>query len=101
MPRDNEKPFNGGPAYPGKQIVMRSTGRDDRPLEPCEVEMNGMSVRDVASLQILSALIAGRCAYTSKLNDHFTIPTAVRIRPDWIVEAMDAADIWLELRGQI
>lgn len=84
MPLDNARHFNGGPAYPGKQIMLRDTGKDDRPLEPCEVEMNGMSVRDVATLQILGAMIQANRLCT----------------PALIIEAFDMADVFIELRGQ-
>lgn len=101
MPRDNGQLYNGGPAYPGKQMVMRQTGDDRRPLEPTEVEMNGMSVRDVATLQILSAIISGRCkTQGGDISGLATVTIHQSVKPEWIVEAMDAADLWLELRGQ-
>lgn len=96
MPHDNEKPFDGGPAYPGMQYKVVLPADETRPFNVMEQPMNGMSVRDVATLQILSALIAARCTLGSIANLH-THPA----RPEWVIEAMDMADVFLELRSQI
>lgn len=85
---DNQRPYDGGPAYPGINQELRFPADDNRPFQIVQQPMNGMSVRDVATLQILSALITARCCFPS-----------APIAP-LIIEAMDAADVWLELRGQ-
>ncbi len=72
---ENQGPFNGGMAHPG---------------------LHGVSLRDLATLEILSALIAARCTLGSIANLH-THPA----RPEWVIEAMDMADVFLELRSQI
>lgn len=81
---DNQRPYDGGPAYPGINQELRFPADDHRPFQIVQQPMNGMSVRDVATLQILSAMIQAHRLCT----------------PALIIEAMDAADVWLELRGQ-
>lgn len=93
MPHDKQRPYDGGPAYPGINQEVHLQPDEMRPYQVVQQPMNGMSIRDVATLQILSALIAARCK---------DFHTAVNpFKPEWIIEAMDAADVWLELRGQV
>lgn len=94
---DNTRPFDGGPAYPGVNQEIHLPPDDNRPFQVVQQPMNGMSVRDVATLHILSALIAGRCQTTLDGGVSLSKP----IRAEWIIEAMDAADLWLEMREQI
>lgn len=95
MPQDNRQPFDGGPAYPGMAREVHLPADDDRPFQVVQQPMNGMSVRDVATLQILSALISARCKPYGFAE--LLIPQA---KPEWVVEAMDLTDVWLELRSQ-
>lgn len=97
MPHDKQGPYDGGPAYPGTQQEVHLQPDETRPYQIVQQPMNGMSIRDVATLQILSALIAGRCQSTLDGGASLVVP----IRAEWIVEAMDAADIWLEMREQV
>ena len=94
---DNTRPFDGGPAYPGVNQEIHLPPDDNRPFQVVQQPMNGMSVRDVATLQILSALIASRFQITLNGGASMSGP----IRAEWIVEAMDAADLWLEMREQV
>lgn len=94
---DNTRPFDGGPAYPGVNQEIHLPPDDNRPFQVVQQPMNGMSVRDVATLHILSALIASRCQITLNGGASMSGP----IRAEWIIEAMDAADLWLEMREQI
>ena len=94
---DNTRPFDGGPAYPGVNQEIHLPPDDNRPFQVVQQPMNGMSVRDVATLQILSALISGRCQTALTGGALMAQP----IRAEWIIEAMDAADLWLEMREQI
>ena len=96
MQHDNDKPFDGGPAYPGMQYKVVLPADETRPYNVMEQPMNGMSVRDVATLEILSALITARCAYRGIASLHFQ-----PLKPEWVIEAMDMADVFLELREQI
>lgn len=84
-----KRPVDGGPAFPGMAREVHLPADDNRPFQVVQQPMNGMSVRDVATLQILSALITARCCFPS-----------TPIAP-LVIEAMDAADVWLELRDQI
>lgn len=88
MPHDKPRPYDGGPAYPGTQQEVHLQPDETRPYQIVQQPMNGMSIRDVATLQILSAMIS-RC------------PIALPIKHEWIIEAMDAADVWLEMREQV
>jgi hypothetical protein len=96
MQHDNEKPFDGGPAYPSIQQKVVLPADEKRPFNVLGQPMNGMSVRDVATLEILSALIAARCKPYG-FAELMTQPA----KPEWVIEAMDMADVFLELRGQI
>ena len=82
---DNTRPFDGGPAYPGVNQEIHLPPDDNRPFQVVQQPMNGMSVRDVATLQILGAMIQAHRLCT----------------PALIIEAMDAADVFLELRSQV
>lgn len=84
-----KRPVDGGPAFPGMAREVHLPADDNRPFQVVQQPMNGMSVRDVATLQILQGLISARCVFSS-----------TPIEP-LIIEAMDAADVWLELRNQI
>lgn len=102
MPHDKPRPYDGGPAYPGTQQEVHLQPDETRPYQIVQQPMNGMSIRDVATLQILSALIAARCGIThNKVNEWVSVPSAQGIRHEWIIEAMDAADTWLEMREQV
>lgn len=104
MPHDKQGPYDGGPAYPGTQQEVHLQPDETRPYQIVQQPMNGMSIRDVATLQILSALISARCALAYRsfnINDSFVIPPGVTFKPEWIIEAMDAADTWLEMREQV
>lgn len=99
---DNTRPFDGGPAYPGVNQEIHLPPDDNRPFQVVQQPMNGMSIRDVATLQILSALIAARCSIThNKISPAVSIPSIQLIKHEWIIEAMDAADTWLEMREQV
>lgn len=82
-------PVDGGPAFPGMAREVHLPADDNRPFQVVQQPMNGMSIRDVATLQILQGLISAQCIYSS-----------TPIEP-LIIQAMDAADTWLELRDQI
>lgn len=84
MLHDNQPP-NGGPAFPGTQYQVQLQPDETRSYHVVEQPMNGMSVRDVATLQILGAMIQAHRLCT----------------PALIIEAMDAADVFLELRSQV
>ena len=104
MPHDKQRPYDGGPANPGINQEVHLQPDETRPYQIVKQPMNGMSVRDVATLQILSALISARCSLVHRsltMNEGFVIPQGMTLRPEWIVEAMDAADTWLEMREQI
>lgn len=100
MPSAENKPYDGGPAYPGIAQEVHLPADDNRPFQVVQQPMNGMSVRDVATLQILSAIIAAR-SKTQVYVDGYRVEIARPVQPEWIVEAMDAADVWLEVRGQV
>jgi len=100
MPSADKHPVDGGPAYPGMAREVHLPADDNRPFQVVQQPMNGMSVRDVATLQILSAIISAR-SKTQVFGDHYKAEIHEPVRPEWVVEAMDVADIWLELRGQI
>ena len=102
MPHDKQGPYDGGPAYPGTQQEVHLQPDETRPYQIVQQPMNGMSIRDVATLQILQGLISARCGIThNKISPAVFIPSIQLIKHEWIVEAMDAADVWLELRDQI
>jgi len=102
MPHDKPRPYDGGPAYPGTQQEVHLQPDETRPYQIVQQPMNGMSIRDVATLQILQGLISARCGIThNKISPAVSIPSIQLIKHEWIVEAMDAADVWLELRDQI
>ena len=95
-------PVDGGPAFPGMAREVHLPADDNRPFQVVQQPMNGMSIRDVATLQILQGLISARCGIThNKIGHGVSIPSIQLIKHEWIVEAMDAADTWLELRDQI
>lgn len=96
MPHDNQQFKDGGPAYPGPQPKLVYPADDNRPFNVMDQPMNGMSVRDVATLQILSALITARCKPYG-----FAELLIQPANPEWVIEAMDMADVYIELRGQI
>ena len=75
---------DGGPAFPGINQEVHLPADDLRPFQIVQQPMNGMSVRDVATLQILSAFIQAHRLCT----------------PALIIEAFDMADVFLEVRGQ-
>jgi hypothetical protein len=82
---DKTQPVDGGPAFPGIQREVHLQPDETRSYHIVEQPMNGMSVRDVATLQILGAMIQAHRLCT----------------PALIIEAMDAADVFLELRSQV
>jgi len=96
MPHDKNRPYDGGPAYPGTQQEVHLQPDETRPYQIIQQPMNGMSVRDVATLQILKAIIGARCQPHGMGN-----ACLLSVNPKWIIEAMDAADVWLELREQV
>lgn len=75
---------DGGPAYPGIHREVHLQPDETRSYHVVEQPMNGMSIRDVATLQILAAFIQAHRVCT----------------PALIVEAFDMADAFLEIRGQ-
>lgn len=81
----DKQPVDGGPAFPGMAREVHLPADDNRPFQVVQQPMNGMSVRDVATLQILGAMIQAHRLCT----------------PALIIEAMDAADVFLELRSQV
>lgn len=100
MPHDKPRPYDGGPAYPGTQQEIHLQPDETRPYQIVQQPMNGMSIRDVATLQILSALIGAR-SKTQVFGDGYKAEISTPIQPEWIIEAMDAADTWLEMREQV
>lgn len=81
----DKRPFNGGPAFPGMAREVHVPADEKRPFTVVQQPMNGMSVRDVATLQILAAMVQAHRMCT----------------PALIIEAMDAADVFIELREQV
>ncbi|MGI9143817.1 MAG: hypothetical protein ACR2IJ_11575 [Fluviibacter sp.] len=82
----HDNPLNdGGPAFPGTQYQVQLQPDETRSYHVIEQPMNGMSVRDIATLQILGAMIQAHRLCT----------------PALIIEAFDAADVFLELRSQV
>ena len=84
MRLDNPNMLHGGPAFPGINQEVHLPADDHRPFQIVEQAMNGMSVRDVATLQILGAMIQAHRLCT----------------PALIIEAFDMADVFLEVRSQ-
>ncbi len=100
MPSADKHPMDGGPAYPGMAREVHLPADDNRPFQVVQQPMNGMSIRDVATLQILSDLVTARC--TAEYKDGYENAIIQHnIRHEWIVEAMDVVDAWLEVRGQV
>ena len=58
-----KRPVDGGPAFPGMAREVHIPADEKRPFTVVQQPMNGMSVRDVATLQILSALITACAAF--------------------------------------
>ena len=81
---DNTRPVDGGPAFPGVQREVHLQPDETRSYHIVEQPMNGMSVRDVAALQILCSMIQAHRVCTASL----------------IIEAFDWADAFVELREQ-